>query len=42
MDETQWSHNGFPMDDDALIGVGTHHLKEGKGVGTRGHDGGCM
>jgi hypothetical protein len=31
MDETQWYHNGFPMDDDALIGVGTHHLKEGKG-----------
>jgi hypothetical protein len=43
MDETQWSHNGFPMDDDALIGVvGTHHLKEGKGVGTQGDDGRCM
>jgi len=32
MDETQWSHNGFPMDD-VLIGVGTHHLKEGEGRG---------
>jgi hypothetical protein len=31
--------------DDALIGVGTHHLKEGEGrggVGTQGDDGGCM
>jgi len=35
MDETQWGHNGFPMDD-VLIGVGTHHLKEGEGRGGEG------
>jgi len=27
--------NGFPMDD-VLIGVGTHHPKEGEGLGLEG------